>query len=88
MKIKSGFVMREVLGKTMVVAVGDTAKEFRGMIKMNKAATRIWKGVEQGLTEEEIAASLVEHFEGVTMDKALSDTKKIIQKMTDAGIME
>lgn len=88
MKIKGGFVMREVMGKTMVVSVGEAAQSFRGMIKMNKAATQIWKGVEAGKTEEEIAASLVEKFDGVTMEKALEDTKRIIQQMIDAGIME
>lgn len=88
MKIKGGFVMREVMGKTMVVSVGETANNFRGMIKMNKAATHIWKGVEAGLSKAEIAASLVEKFEGVTMEKAMDDTDRILKQMLDAGILE
>ena len=88
MKIKSGFVMREVMGQTVVVAIGDTSKSFHGMIKMNKFATEIWKGIEAGLTKEEIANAFVEKYSDVTYEKALEDTEAIIQKMLNAGIME
>ena len=88
MKIKSGFVLREVLGKTVVVAIGERSKSFHGMIKMNKTATHIWKGVEAGKTEDEIATSLIERFGDVTMESALADTRRIIQQMKDAGIIE
>lgn len=55
MKIKDGFILREVMGKTVAVAIGERSKTFHGMIKMNKAATHIWRGIEAGLSEAEIA---------------------------------
>ena len=88
MKIKDGFVMRQVMGKTVVVAVGDTSKTFHGMIKMNKVATDIWNGVQEGLSEEQIAETLVEKYSEVSLEKALEDTKRVISTMINAGIME
>jgi len=88
MKIRDGFVMREVMGQTVVVAVGETSKTFHGMIKMNKQATEIWKGIEAGLTEEEIAKTFTEKYSEVTMEQALADVKSIVAKMVSAGIME
>lgn len=38
MKIRSGFILREVLGSPMVVATGDAARNFHGMIKLNETA--------------------------------------------------
>ena len=88
MKIKKGFVMREVMGQTVVVATGEASKKFHGMIKMNKVATEIWKGIEAGLTEDEIAEAFVEKYTDVTKDQALEDIKAIVAKMMNAGIME
>lgn len=88
MKIKEGFVLREVLGQTVVVPIGENSKKFHGMIKMNKTGADIWKGVEEGLSENEIAQRLVEKYSEVDMEVALRGTRKIIAKMKEAGIIE
>ena len=51
MKIRSGFILREVLGSPMVVATGDAARNFHGMIKLNETAGFIWRCLQDGLTE-------------------------------------
>ena len=88
MKIKKGFVMREVMGQTVVVALGEASKSFHGMIKMNKFAAEIWKGIEAGLTVDQIADSFVEKYADVTKEQALKDIDAIVSKMVNAGIME
>lgn len=35
MKIKEGFVLREIAGKAVVIAVGEASKTFHGMINLN-----------------------------------------------------
>lgn len=87
MKIKDGFVLREVAGQAVVIAVGEASKTFHGMINLNGTGKRIWEGVEQGKSEEEIAKSLQEDYE-VDYEKALHDTKNMIVKMRDAGVIE
>ena len=32
MRIKNGFVLREVAGQNMVIATGEASKDFHGMI--------------------------------------------------------
>lgn len=87
MKIKKGFVLRDVAGQTVVIAVGEASKVFKGMINLNSTATSIWKGVSEGLTAEAIATKLTEEYD-ITYDKALEDTNKIIAKMTEEGFIE
>ena len=36
MKIKSGFILRDVGGKTFVVAVGERSREFKSMVTLNE----------------------------------------------------
>lgn len=88
MNIKEGFVLRTVMGETIVVPVGETSEKFHGMIKLNQTGADIWKGVADGLTEEEIAKSLVEKYDEVDMETALRGTRKIIAMMKDEGIIE
>ena len=35
MKIKNGFVLRDVGGQAVVIAVGEASKTFHGMINLN-----------------------------------------------------
>ena len=88
MKIKEGFVLRTVMGETVVIPVGETSEKFHGMIKLNQTGADIWKGVVDGLSEDEIAKSLMEKYEDVDYETALRGTQKIVGMMKDEGIIE
>lgn len=86
MRIKEGFVLREVAGKYVVIATGEASKSFNGMITLNQTGKEIWEGVTDGLGAEKIAKKLSEDFE-VSYEKALEDTKKMIDSMKHAGFL-
>mgnify|MGYP004627157959 FL=1 len=87
MKIKDGFVLRDVAGQAVVIAVGEASKSFHGMINLNSTGRVIWQGVADGLAEAEIADRLTKEFE-VDLDTAKSDVHSMISKMQEAGVME
>ena len=60
MKIKKGFVIQQVGGQWVAVATGSAAVEFSGIVKLNDTAAIAWKGVEEGLSREQIVARVVE----------------------------
>lgn len=86
MRIKSGFVLREVAGQNMVIATGEASKDFHGMIKLNNTGKEIWQGLQQGLSETEIAKGLQDKY-GVEEENALIDTKEFIGKMLEMGFV-
>ena len=86
MKIKDGFVLREVAGQAVVIAVGEASKEFHGMINLNATGKLVWQGIEQGLTEAEIVGKLVDQYD-VTADKAQVDVHRMIEKMSTACVL-
>ena len=45
MKIKDGFVLRQVAGQGVVIATGEASKEFSGMVKLNGTGSFIWERV-------------------------------------------
>lgn len=87
MKIKDGFVLREIAGQTVVIATGEASKTFHGMVKLNGTGRDIWQGLARGLSEDEIAQELVEKYDGVDLAKAKEDTASLIGKMEEAGFL-
>lgn len=58
MKIKDGFVLREVVGSWMVVPTGQQVAAIHGIISLNETAAEIWKCLENDCTVEEIVTKL------------------------------
>ncbi len=87
MKIKQGFVMRDVAGQAVAIATGEASKSFHGMVKLNDTGAVIWNGIEKGLDEAEIAEQLVASYD-VEVGQALKDVESFIARMRDAGLVE
>ena len=86
MRIKNGFVLREVAGQIMVIATGEASKDFHGMIKLNSTGKVIWLGLQEGLDENKIAERLQEQFD-VDAEKALEDTRVFLKQMEEMGFL-
>lgn len=86
MRIKNGFVLREVAGQVMVIATGEASKNFHGMIKLNSTGKDIWQGLQAGKTVEEIAKELQDKYQ-VEYAKAEDDTKEFLAKMLEMGFV-
>lgn len=86
MRIKKGFVLREVAGQNMVIATGEASKDFYGMIKLNNTGKDIWQGLQEGLSESEIVKLLQEKYE-IEEETALQDTADFINKMLEMGFL-
>lgn len=87
MKIKKGFVIQEVAGQWVAVATGSAAKDFSGIVKLNATAAHVWKGLEQGLTRDEIVAGMVEAYD-IDEQTAGEDVDALCQQLMQAGIAQ
>lgn len=88
MKIKSGFMLREVAGSYIVVAVGNACKEFKGMITLNESGAFLWKELEAGKEVDEIVKDMLDTYEGISNEKALEDANMFINKLKENKILE
>lgn len=87
MKIKSGFVLREIAGQYMAVAVGTRARELHGMIGMNETAAFLWEKLQQETTEEQLTAALLEEYE-VEETKAQQTVRDFLKSLNEEGVLE
>lgn len=88
MKIKSGFILRDVGGKTFVVAVGERSKEFRGMITLNETGKFIWKMLEKGATINDVVDSMLSVYEGADREVIEKDVSDFVSKLQGDNILE
>lgn len=86
MRIKQGFVLREVAGQAVVIATGEASKAFHGMIKLNATGADIWRGLSEGLTDAQIADRLVERY-GADGEAAAVDVAAFVRDAREAGFL-
>ena len=88
MKIRNGFVLREMCGENIVAGEGLEHINFNKLISLNSTAAFLWKSlVGKEFTAEEMAQLLVDEY-GIDMDLALTDSKKLMQSWAEAGIAD
>lgn len=86
MKIKQGFILREVAGNYIVVAVGSAVKEFNGVINLNETGAFLWKKLQDGADEEGLVQALLGEYE-VEEDLARKDVKAFVEKLQGAKLL-
>jgi len=86
MRIKKGFVLREVAGQIMVIATGEASKDFHGMIRLNGTGKEIWTGLQDEKSQEDIVKILEEKYE-IDSETAKADVEQFIAKMAEMGFL-
>ena len=89
MKLKKGFVLREVCGENVIVGEGVETVDFGKLINLNATAALLWKkATELGdFTAEQLAEALTEIYE-VNYEQALKDTERLLGRWKDVGLVE
>lgn len=87
MKIKQGFLLREVAGSYLVVAVGEAVKEFKGIINLNETGAFLWRLAEKGTTKEEMLKELLNEYD-VDEKTAAEDIDKFTDKLVEAKLVD
>ena len=87
MKIKDGFVLRTVGDNSVVIALGERAKEFNAMISLNEVGAFLWKQLENGAEEQGLVLALLNIYE-VDEEIAKKDVKKFVEKLQEAELLD
>ncbi len=86
MKIKDGFVLREVAGSTVVVPLG-TDHTFGSMLKLNEAGKLLWEALAEETTRDALYALLVSEY-GIDAERAKQDADKFLDSLRCRSVLE
>ena len=88
MRIKDGFILREIAGSYVIVAVGDASKYFKGMIKLNYSGSILWKELEKGVFEVDKLVETLKNIYDVDDSTAKQDVIMFLNVMKENNIVE
>lgn len=86
MRIKEGFILRQVAGNYIVIAVGDEAVDFNGMITINETGAFLWEILSKGATKEEMLEKLMAEYD-VDEETAKKDITDFLIKLNDGKLL-
>lgn len=84
MKIKDGFIVREILDSYMAVPVGERTREVHGVIALNETGAFLWRMLEKDTSEDKLIASMVKEYE-ITEETAKDDIKEYLSFLREKG---
>ena len=89
MRTKKGFTLRTVCGENVLMAEGLETIDFGKLIRLNGTSAFMWQeAVRQGEFSPESRAEAVCREYAVDAEKALSDTKAMLERWTKEGLLE
>ena len=87
MKLKYNFVINEVAGKKVAVAVGADLANFNGFIRMNENSAFIFNLLKNDVTEDDIIAALVKEFGAEDNEELRTGVREFVAGLEAEGVL-
>ncbi|MBQ9860613.1 MAG: PqqD family protein [Clostridia bacterium] len=87
MRIKDGFLLREIGDRTVVVPVGAKTLDFRCIMTLNESGALLWRSLQQDTDQSALAAILLAEYE-VDEAKAAADAASFVATLREKGLLD
>lgn len=87
MKLKSNFILRQVVDTWAVLPLWSETVEFNGIITLNESGALLWKALERGADLQALADVLCAEYE-VDRATAEADAEEFLNRLAAAGCLE
>lgn len=86
MKLKDGFILRQMAGETVVIPAGGDL-DMNMMITLNGTGGLLWQCLEQGAEKAELVAALLDKYD-VDEATAKADVEAFLEKLERHGFLD
>ncbi len=87
MKIKEGFILKDVAGSKVVLPIGERQAEIKGIITFNEVGAEVFNMLDGTNSVEEIVRKIAKDYEA-PCDTVQADVNNLIEKMKAHGLIE
>lgn len=89
MKLKDQLILREVAGQYVIVPTGQRVREVTSIVYISSSAAYLWNYMkDHEFTKEELVERILEHYTGVTEEKAAADVDNFLKVLADNNILD
>lgn len=87
MKVRSGFMLREIAGQAVVVPLGERVVEFNGIITLSESGAFIWRKLENEVSEKELVEYLINEYD-IDIETARNDMEDFLNSMRQKNLID
>ena len=87
MKIKEGFVLKTIAGRTVAVPVGDNLVNLQLMLTLNESGAFLWKELEKDSTEDSLVEAMTKEY-AIDADTARADVNAFLNVLKENHILD
>ena len=86
MRIKDGFVLKEIAGVNVVVPIASQMVSFKAIISLNESGAFLWKQLETEKTEAELLKAFLSEYD-IDEATAKNDIAEFLANMKKADLL-
>lgn len=87
MKIKNGFMVREIAGQWIVVPIGSRVVEFNGIMTLSESGAVLWKLLAKGTEIDELVSAILAEYD-IDEKTARADVESFVEVLAQKKLIE
>lgn len=87
MKIKEGFLLRQVGGNNVIVPVGAQSVDFRCIITLNELGAFLWQKLTADCTVEDLVNAVLAEYDA-TADVVTPDVERFVASLREKNLLD
>lgn len=87
MKLKDGFVYRQIAGGHVVIPIGNNIADFNGVITLNDTAAFLWQKLNEGAQPDALESALLNEYE-VDREEAKKDVEEFLLLLREHKVFQ
>ena len=87
MKIRSGYILRQVMDIYVVMGIGSEAYVPNQIMSVNETGAFLWRLIEKGTEKQELVENLVKEYE-VDAETAEKDVDAFLTRLREKALIE
>lgn len=86
MRLKEGFMLKEIAGTWVVVPIGQRVVEFGGMMTLSESGAELWRKLESETDMEELVNVLINSYD-IDKETARGDVDQFLSSLREKGLL-
>ena len=87
MKIKEGFVLRNVVDEHIVMPTGDNIAKFDGAVVLNEVSAFVFKQLQNAVSREDLLEAMLAEYD-VARETAEKDLDALLESFAQMGLLD
>ncbi len=86
MKVKGELILREIAGENILIPVGATALQIKGMINLSESGVLLWNRLQSECTEEDLVDAVVDAYD-IDRETASADVQAFLTQLRELNLL-